>query len=128
MDKQIRYLKCSNCGYEDSSILTMSLPIGSGILKCYNCKEEVKFDEYYCEQGRGMTFKEYAELLKFIVDNHGWRNLLKEDSKGIKYVRNSFDTRTNLIFSIQLDNEDFTIVNQNRHRNLKEWIYGYLKS
>ena len=128
MNEQIRYLKCSNCGYEDSSILTMSLPTGSGILICPNCKIKTIFNELYCEQGRGMTYKEYAELLKYIVDNHGWRNICKEGSKHIKYVRNSFDTRTNLIFSIQLDKEDFTIVNQNRHRNLKDWIYEYLKS
>ena len=128
MNEQIRYLKCTNCGYEDSSILIMTCKSGDSILQCPNCNAEVKFIELYCEQGKGMTFKEYVELLKYIVDDHGWRNLLKEGSKHIKYIRHSFDTRTNLIFSIQLDDKDFTIVNQNRHRNLKDWIYEYLNS
>lgn len=48
--------------------------------------------------------------------------------KRIKYVRSSFDTRTNYIYSIHLDGECFTVVNENRKRNLKKWIYAYLNN
>lgn len=129
MSKQIKYLKCTNCGYEDSSFLTTYHIEGDVILECPKCKTQSQFEEMYCEKGREMSFKEYTELLQYIVENHGWRKgFNKNGSKHIKYVRHSFDTRTNKIFSIQLDYEDFSIVNENRHRNLKDWIYGYLES
>lgn len=76
-----------------------------------------------------MSLKDYVELLKYIDENHGWRNTLgKEGSKHIKYVRCTFDTRTNTIFSVELDDKNFTIVNENKDVDLKEWIYEYLNS
>ncbi|XZI53252.1 hypothetical protein ACSXD3_17855 (plasmid) [Clostridium perfringens] len=44
----------------------------------------------------------------------------------IKYVRCTFDMRTHEIFSVSLDNRAFVKVNENRHRDLKKWIYEYL--
>lgn len=124
----IRYLKCPHCGYEDSSILTlkydnMSIPM----IECPECKILDVFQECYCEKGKNMTLEEYQELVKYIYLNFGWRKSMgKNFSKRIKYIRCTFDTRTGEIFHVSLDHKDFTIVNENRHRNLKEWIYEYL--
>lgn len=71
-----------------------------------------------------MSLNDYNELLIHISKYHS----MYVGGKRIKYVKSSFDTRTNCIYSIQLDSEDFTVVNENRKRNLKKWIYAYLNN
>lgn len=73
----------------------------------------------------GITIEEFSELTKFIAKNHGFRSHNK-NGRMIKYVRCSFDTRTNNIYSVILDDIHFSIINQNRKRNLKKWVYAYL--
>ena len=72
-----------------------------------------------------MTIEEFSELTKFISENHGFRSR-KPGGRMIKYVRCSFDTRTNDIFSVILDDMIFSTTNENRKRDLKKWIYAWL--
>ena len=108
---------CNICGYEDSSFYYKCCP------KCSNDEHykiiEMPFGEY-------MTPRDYNELLKYIYKNY---NPFKSDQR-IKYVDCSFDNRTGRIFSITIrtysEEVKFSITNENRHRNLKEWIYNWL--
>jgi hypothetical protein len=77
-----------------------------------------------------MTVNEYIELLKYIHKNH---NFALCQGKAIKYVDCTFDNRFGQIFSIRFrgfGNKEivFSIVNENRDNNLKEWIYEWLES
>jgi len=104
---------------EDSSFYYKCCP------KCSNAEhyEIVKkpFGEY-------MTPKEYNELLKYIYINH---NPFKINKFPIKYVDCSYDNRTGRIFCVTIrtyfDENRFSITNENKHRDLKEWIYNWLK-
>lgn len=52
-----------------------------------------------------MTPKEYAELLEYIYNNHGWSAKFyknKLNSKMVKYIDSSFDTRTGDIWKVSL--------------------------
>lgn len=49
----------------------------------------------------GITIEEFSELAKFIAKNHGFRSR-NRNGRMIKYVRCSFDTRTNNIYSVIL--------------------------
>lgn len=71
-----------------------------------------------------MLIEEFTELAKYIAKNHG---LYGGSRKRIKYVRCSFDTRTSEVFSVSLDGVDFATVNENGKRDLKKWVYCYLK-
>lgn len=73
-----------------------------------------------------MTLEEFVELAKYVYANHGFTDF-GNGKIHIKYVRCSFDTRTNEVYSITLDKVDFTTVNENRKRDLKKWVYCYLK-
>jgi hypothetical protein len=79
-----------------------------------------------------MTIEEYAELLAYIYEKHDFV-FSKGNSKHIKYVDCTFDTRTYGIFSVTLRGmfngatKNFSITNENRNRNLKEWIYNWLE-
>ena len=73
-----------------------------------------------------MSLEEFTELAKYIYANHGFRDF-SGGKTFIKYVRCSFDTRTNQVYSISLDKVDFTTVNENRKRDLKKWVYCYLR-
>lgn len=75
-----------------------------------------------------MTIKQYIELLAYIDKNHSFRNLM---GKHIKYIEHIWDFRTNKIFCVKLrpiyeDEIIFTTVNENKNRDLKQWIYDYL--
>ena len=76
----------------------------------------------------GMSMSDYNILVAHIVENHGWRS--KDAWSGprppIKYIRHSFDTRTNVVYSVTLDSNEFTVVNENRKRDLKRWIHCWL--
>lgn len=125
MNEKINVFKCENCGYEDSSIIPSFYKEGEEV-DCPICKADVKVNFFESEHGEYMTFREYAELVKFIFENHGWRDFCKKNSKKIKYVDCSFDTRIGKIGYVKLDDSIFAIRNENRHRNLKEWIYAWL--
>lgn len=80
------------------------------------------------KEGKGLTHKEYGELLKYIHENH---RLGK--GKSIKYVDPVFDFRTMDYFSITFrgsfgdGTKEFTIVNDNKEKDLKEWIMEWLE-
>ena len=67
---------------------------------------------------------EFNSLLKYINKNHSFKQL---EGKMIKYVSPTIDLRTGSIGCIKLDDKIFSQTNENRHRNLKEWIMQYLK-
>ena len=73
-----------------------------------------------------LSIEEYTGLLKYVAKHHGFC-AAKPRSPRIKYVRCAFDTRTNAIYSVSLDDQNFAVVNENRKRQLKNWIYSYLK-
>lgn len=70
-----------------------------------------------------MTLEEYNKLVQYINRYHNFG----QHGKMIKYIRCSYDTRTQNIFSVTLDSKSFTIVNDDKDRNLKQWVYDYLK-
>lgn len=81
------------------------------------------------KKGKCMSIIEYVELLKYIDENHSFGRL---KGKKIKYIEHIFDFRTNEIFCIKLrpicsDEVIFSITNENRDKDLKEWIYQWLK-
>lgn len=123
---RLKYIICPQCKYEDSSILSDH---NDGNATCPQCQYQGMFKEEWGNFGQSMTIEEYTTLLKFIYDNHGWAtSLQKLNSKHIKYVRCNYDTRTNDIYGITLDKIGFYITNQNRHKNLKDWVMKYLNT
>ncbi|QUH22066.1 hypothetical protein [Alkaliphilus sp. B6464] len=114
---------CKECGYEDSSIIPMKKHLKT--YTCPNCDKIVKLNIVKMEHGEDMTLKEYLELVKYINENHSFRQL---KGKMIKYISHTLDFRTGHIHRVTLNHKEFATINENRHRNLKEWIYRYLNS
>lgn len=79
-----------------------------------------------------MTLIEFNELVTFIITNHAWGGSVPFQGWKIKYIRPHFDTRSQTIFAIEFDgmfdHKVFSVTNENRHRNLKEWIHEWLDS
>lgn len=75
-----------------------------------------------------MSIGEFLELLKYIQENHSFVTLR---GKRIKYISPTYDTRTGRIFHVHLrlggEGLHFSITNENKHRNLKDWIYEWLE-
>jgi hypothetical protein len=83
--------------------------------------------------GKLMTLKEFEELVNYINENHGFWVLTKESSKQIKYIEPFYDTRSQKIHFVRFTlqggiSKEFKILNENRDKNLKEWIYSWLRS
>lgn len=82
---------------------------------------------------KNLSLKEYVELIKYINENHKFGSL-KEDSKHIKYIDTSFDTRTSTIYRVVLrgfgKEKEFTTVNggMDDYSSLKEGIIDYLEN
>lgn len=82
---------------------------------------------------KSLSLKEYAELIKYINENHKFGSL-KEYSKHIKYINTSFDTRTSTIYRVVLrgfgKEKEFTTVNggMDGYNSLKEGIIEYLNN
>lgn len=74
-----------------------------------------------------MNIEQFHLLLAEIQENHPWP--LK--GKCIKYVRPHYDTRTRTFFGVTFDTlsgtKEFFIVNENRHRDLCQWITEWLR-
>lgn len=113
---------CEKCGYEDSSIIPFVRPDRT-ICECSKCGKEVAKNIVKMPIGKNMTLQEYLDLLQFIEENHSFRRM---KGKRIKYIGHTYDFRTHEIFSIRIDNVTFTKVNENRHKNLKEWVMNYI--
>jgi hypothetical protein len=81
-------------------------------------------------ESKGMDHNRLLSLFDFIVKNHSWHNGIQ--SHAIKYIRPHFDTRTGDFFGVSFDGLrgriDFFIVNENRHRDLYEWVVEFLNS
>lgn len=121
---------CSKCGYEDSSFIpsgarhiSCTKKCNINEVECPKCHGIVNKNIVQMENGRDMSMGEYIELVKYILENHSFACL---NGKMIKYISNSFDTRTNSIYGITLDDVEFIKTNENSHRNLKKWIMEYL--
>jgi len=74
----------------------------------------------------GMTLFDYTVLVNYITERYSWHSIVA-GHKHIKYIRSSFDTRSNMIYAIELDKTLFAVVNENRKRDLKKWIYSWLE-
>lgn len=129
--KLVDVFVCEMCGYEDSSfipsgaVLKEDVKRNDGNILCPSCKSVVKKNIIKKEPGKNMTLKEYLELVKFIEENHSFRNL---QGKMIKYIGNTLDFRTGMIHRVKLDDKEFSKTNENAHRNIKEWVMDYLNS
>lgn len=121
--EKIEVFICAKCGYEDSSFIPMKKDLS--LSECPNCNKEVKVNIVEVEKGKNMSIAEYLELVKYIHEHHSFA---KAKGKRIKYISNTLDFRTGNIYRIVLNDKEFAKVNQNRHRDLKEWIYGYLNN
>lgn len=79
-------------------------------------------------QNNYMSVDEFVELLDYIQRNHSF---CEPKGKMVKYISHTYDTRTGKIHHVQLrlcgDGLHFSITNENKHRNLKKWIYGWLE-
>lgn len=123
MSKTIEVFICTNCGYEDSSFMPIKYKNKQlGICPSCNCNVTVNIESI--EMPPHMTISEFNSLLKYINKNHSFKQL---EGKMIKYVSPTIDLRTGFIGCIKLDDKIFSQTNENRHRNLKEWIMQYLK-
>lgn len=77
------------------------------------------------ERGKNMSMPQFQDVLRVIMTDHAW-------GKGhwIKYVRPHFDTRTQDFYGVSLDgafgHKDFFVVNENRDRDLTEWVMDFL--
>ena len=82
---------------------------------------------------KSLSLKEYAELIKYINENHKFGSLNK-GSKHVKYINTSFDTRTSTIYRVVLrgfgKEKEFTTVNggMDGYNSLKEGIMNYLNN
>ena len=76
---------------------------------------------------RGLTLREFNDLVEEIEKNHAFR-----DARGwqVKYIRPHYDTRTRWFYGISFQtlygDVDFFIVNENRGRQLGPWIREWL--
>ncbi len=129
---EIEVFVCSNCGYEDSSFIpsgakhiSCKKKCKENEIECPHCHEVVKKNIVMMPFEPAMTLKEYLELLDFIMKNHSFSSL---KGKMIKSISNTFDTRTNEIYHIKLDDKAFNKINENRHKNLMKWVMNYLNS
>ncbi|AMN31309.1 hypothetical protein BFS06_11455 [Clostridium perfringens] len=123
MDNKINVFVCENCNFEDSLIIPGVKLDKNEDFVCPKCGEVVKYNIVKMDKGCGLSLKDYNELLVYIKKNH---DAVKGMGKRIKYVNPIIDMRTLEIYSIKIGNKNFSVVNENKHKNLKEWIYNYL--
>lgn len=114
---------CNECKHEDSSYIPFKYSNVESV-ECPECHNIVANNIVKMIDEPFMTLREYFDLLNYIVNNHGFGT---GTGKMIKYVSHTLDTRTGLIYKVKLDDEEFTKVNENKHRNLKTWIMEYLE-
>lgn len=74
-----------------------------------------------------VTMAEFRSLLEYIDKNHSWR---KNMGKKVKYVDSTIDMRNGKIFIITLRSlgydKEFWIINENKDKNLVDWIKEWL--
>lgn len=130
IDENVEVFVCNNCDYEDSSFI----PSGA---KPVNCKKKVDKNHVECPKCHHivekniitqkyepyMSLEEFNKLYEYIMNNHSFSAV---KGKMIKYITPTIDTRSNRIYQIKLDDKVFSKVNENRHKNLYDWIMEYL--
>ena len=75
---------------------------------------------------KAMSFSEFNDLIKHIKDFHTFNSGSKQTGKIIKYIRPSFDMRTNEVFYIRFDTylsepKEFLIINE--FKDIKMSLY-----
>lgn len=73
--------------------------------------------------GKSLSIREFEALRDYINKYHGF---VRGKSPHVKYIRSNFDTRDGKIFSVVLDDQVFSITNENRDKNLLDWICKHL--
>lgn len=122
MREKLEVFICENCGYEDSSFIPMRL---KNRVECPRCKIIVSRNIVEINNEPDMSINEFNELLEYINKNHSFIGL---KGKMIKYISPTIDLRTGHIGMVRLDDKTFSKTNENRHKNLKNWIMEYLQS
>lgn len=78
------------------------------------------------ESRRAMTRTEFEDLILYIHDNHRFGR----NGMNIKYVTPTIDMRTGDIHSVTFyyftDEITLSITNENRNRDLTQWVYKWL--
>ncbi|WP_275372570.1 hypothetical protein [Clostridium tertium] len=125
----IKVFMCPKCKYEDSCFIPDGFmhqkgpKCDNGTVYCPSCKSVVKKNIEKRPEASSISLRDYLELLDYIMKNHNWN---ERTGKCIKYISHTYDTRTGKIFSIKLDDMIFSQTNENKHKDLKQWIIGYL--
>ena len=73
-----------------------------------------------------MKLEEFTELVDYVHGKHRFGR----GGRGIKYIEPVYDTRYGDIFCIIFrgwDDKIFSLTNENKNRDLKEWVYEWLK-
>lgn len=126
--EKIELWVCPECGFEDSKILPFVYKDDVNNASCFGCSYRGTFIKSMVSLGKYMSLKDFVELTQYIHCYHSrTKSFEREGSKRIKNIESSLDIETASVFKISLDNEEFSMLNHNRHRDLKQWIYNYLK-
>ena len=72
-----------------------------------------------------MTVGDLVDLINHIQHKYSFGDGIG-GKRRIKYVVPSYDTRTGRIFAIRLDNNLFSITNENRGEHLLTWVVAWL--
>jgi hypothetical protein len=74
-----------------------------------------------------MTYEEFVKVLKYVTENHKFGSGI---GKGIKYVTPTFDLRNGKIHCITFSGWNgekvFSIINENKDKNLYAWVVEWL--
>ena len=73
-----------------------------------------------------MSVEDLVTLLDYIQSNFPFGCMSKTRPMGFKYIMPSYDTRTGKIFAIRIDNNFFSITNENRGEHLLTWVVEWL--
>jgi len=80
------------------------------------------------ELGSNMTWAQLEEVVGKVRSEHAW----PMRGHGIKYVRPHIATQSGEIFGIGFDcirgNKDFFVINEDRNRNLYDWVMEFLNT
>ena len=74
-----------------------------------------------------MSIEDFRDLCRYVDACHSFRDL---KGKKVKYISPTMDMRTGMIFHVNMrlvgKGMDFALTNENKDKDLKEWIFNWL--